>query len=252
MKLLTLNTWGGRYDLDGLLQFFKKHTDVDVFCLQEVWNGGEEFIRNNFPQEKFDIVSWNLLQRIAEVLPDYQYFFHPSCLDFYGVAIFIKKDILVESEGDVFIYKEHGYYSTHRVGEHARNLQYVNTNTPKGKLLVFNLHGLWVEQGKGDTPDRLEQSEKILNFLQGINAPLILCGDFNLSLETESIKMLEKSGLKNLVRDFGVTTTRTSLYTGKDPFADYIFVSKDVEVTDFQVLPDEVSDHSALLVEFEI
>ena len=33
------------------------------------------------------------------------------------------------------------------------------------------------------------------------------------------------------------------------PFADYIFVSKDIKVKDFKVLPDEVSDHLALSIE---
>jgi len=34
------------------------------------------------------------------------------------------------------------------------------------------------------------------------------------------------------------------------PFADYAFISKDLKLNNFAVLPDEVSDHLALLVEF--
>ena len=44
--------------------------------------------------------------------------------------------------------------------------------------------------------------------------------------------------------DMGSKTFRTEL------FADYILVSPDIVVKHFQVLPDEVSDHAPLLVEF--
>jgi len=35
------------------------------------------------------------------------------------------------------------------------------------------------------------------------------------------------------------------------PFADYAFASKNIKINQFQVLPDEVSDHLALLLDFE-
>ena len=44
MKVISLNTWGGRGGLDGLLDFFTRHRDVDVFCLQEVWDGNEDMV----------------------------------------------------------------------------------------------------------------------------------------------------------------------------------------------------------------
>jgi hypothetical protein len=46
----------------------------------------------------------------------------------------------------------------------------------------------------------------------------------------------------NLVKDYNVTSTRSSHYPKEEKFADYIFVSKDIEVKDFKVLPDEVND----------
>jgi exonuclease III len=41
MKIISLNTWGGMAGRQPLLDFFVAHKDVDVFCLQEIWNGGE-------------------------------------------------------------------------------------------------------------------------------------------------------------------------------------------------------------------
>jgi endonuclease/exonuclease/phosphatase family metal-dependent hydrolase len=62
--------------------------------------------------------------------------------------------------------------------------------------------------------------------------------------------MLEAAPLRNLVAEFGVASTRTSLYTRPEKFADYVFVSAGVEVRGFRVLPDEVSDHAPLMLEF--
>ena len=78
----------------------------------------------------------------------------------------------------------------------------------------------------------------------------MLCGDFNLRPDTESIRMIEKEMI-NLVTKHNVTSTRTSLYKKTERFADFVFLSHNVKEIDFKVLPDEVSDHSPLFVEFE-
>ena len=64
--------------------------------------------------------------------------------------------------------------------------------------------------------------------------------------------MIEQElGLKNLITEYNATSTRTTLYNGSDEkFADYVFVSQDIVVEKFEVLPDVVSDHAALYLEF--
>jgi endonuclease/exonuclease/phosphatase family metal-dependent hydrolase len=79
--------------------------------------------------------------------------------------------------------------------------------------------------------------------------PYVLCGDFNLLPESESLLMLEQYGLRNLIREFGITSTRTSLYPKEGRFADYAFISEGIQLKSFEVLPDEVSDHAPLLIE---
>ena len=118
-------------------------------------------------------------------------------------------------------------------------------------LPIFNFHGLWNGQGKTDTEDRLRQSENIINFLKTLSGEIILCGDFNLRPDTESIKIFEDFGLKNLIKDYNIKSTRTSFYEKEEKFADYIFVSAGVRVMEFKVLPEEISDHAALYLDFE-
>ncbi len=77
----------------------------------------------------------------------------------------------------------------------------------------------------------------------------ILCGDFNLTPHTQSLKMLA-SDMHNLVDIYQVTSTRTRLYPREEKFADYIFTSRDIAVNKFEVLKDEVSDHAPLFLDF--
>ena len=62
MKIITLNTWGGRAG-DGIMDFFKKYSDVDIFLLQEVFhNAGSKTVWHD--REKRE-----LFREISEVLP---------------------------------------------------------------------------------------------------------------------------------------------------------------------------------------
>jgi hypothetical protein len=69
--------------------------------------------------------------------------------------------------------------------------------------------------------------------------------------DTESLKKLENIGMRNLIKEFNITGTRSSHYAKPERFADYTLVSDGIKVNDFKVLPDEVSDHLAMYLDFE-
>ena len=246
MKIVTLNTWGGIAGVEGLMEFFKKHQDVDIFCLQEIFNGEED--KNFKHSEKKE---YNLFNLIQKNLPDHIGFFRPHLKDIYGLALFTKKLFSVIEEGEYFVHKNKGYLPEDNYGFHARNIQFVKINDGKKEICVINFHGLWNGQGKGDTEDRIKQSENIVSFIKDLKTPYVLCGDFNLLPDTESLKMIESLDVRNLIKDYNITSTRTSFYDKDVKFADYAFASKDLKVINFQVLPDEVSDHSPLYLEVE-
>ena len=61
--------------------------------------------------------------------------------------------------------------------------------------------------------------------------------------DTESVKILEKK-YTNLITQYGITNTRTAVFTKPRAYADYAFVGKDVLVHDFQVHLEPIfSDH---------
>ena len=114
---------------------------------------------------------------------------------------------------------------------------------------ILNVHGLWSGKGKKDSPERLLQSQRIRHFMDSINTPKILCGDFNLRPDTESMAIIEK-GMNNLITSNDIRSTRTRFYTKQEQFADYILTSPEIIVNEFTVLKDEVSDHAPLLIDF--
>lgn len=254
MKIICLNTWGGNAGKENLLSFFDKYKDdIDVFCLQEVGyhpKGYEEVKDKNGKDIKVKI--WGL-KEIPKQLSNYIPYFRPHYYEDYGILIMVKNNLKILGEGEVFVHKDKNSvnHTNDEVGNHARNIQYITLDIGKEITTIMNFHGLWNGKGKTDSDDRLLQSDKIIKFLKTLNTRIVLCGDFNLLPDTESIKRIEDFGLRNLIKEYDVKSTRTSFYKKSDKFADYCLVSKDIKVKDFKVLPDEVSDHAPLYIEIE-
>lgn len=256
MKLITLNIWGGRVG-DKLPDFFRKYGDTDILCFQEVFRNftnrsqDEEIMKTDKYQLNPD-----LFEGLKEHLPDHKGEFCPTFRGTYGLAAFFKQGIEILDQGETFIAR--GDWETNPdidTKDHHRKLQWLELRIDGKSMLIANVHCTHRPKGKGDIEKRLKQSKMIIDFLQMFDCPKILVGDFNLQPDTESIEMIGRSGMKNLVKEYKVPTTRTELYKrwdGGPKFADYIFVSPEIKVNDFKVLPDVVSDHAPLYLDFNL
>lgn len=244
MKIISLNTWAGVV-LDPLLEFFTGHTDVDVFCLQEMYC---DAVGKEKPHPTLNM-TLDLYERIEERLRGTHVgYFRPAHRGFYGIAMFVKKSVEVLEEGDILIYNKNIHSEI--PGLHCRNLQYIRVSIQNKPVLIANVHGLWNGRGKTDAPERIEQSKAIRSFIDVREDAVVIVGDFNLNPDTQSLSIIE-NGLRNLVKEFGITSTRTSFYKKEGKFADYAFVSPELHVATFKVLPDEVSDHAPLFLEIQ-
>ncbi len=257
MKLITLNIWGGKI-FKPLIEFLKRHADnIDIFCFQEVFHTTTNITESNDART-------NTLKEISDILPDHIGYFTPEQNGFNlqekvnfdlvsGNATFIRKTTPVLSNGNVFVYGSLNSMPdlTQKWNLMPRSISHIQFQSGNTLTTVFNFHGLWNNLGKMDTNSRLQQSQKINDYISKFqNSNIILCGDFNLLPETKSLSMLEVS-MKNLIKEYNITSTRSSYYTKPNKFADYILVSPHLKVNDFQVLQDEVSDHLPLFLDFE-
>ncbi len=254
---MSLNTWGGRAGREPLLKFLKEYKEqIDIFCLQEIWSAPYENLEGvaagGKTMDQTKIMTQGL-QDISSLLSDFQSYFRPHYLDDFGLLMMVRKNITVDTEGEEFVHYYKGFMPAKTdggdIGNHARNIQYVTFSRNGRELTVINFHGLWNGKGKTDSSERLAQSQKIVDFIRTLSGEIVLIGDFNLLPDTESLSLLEKAGLRNLIKEYAIESTRTSLYDKPVKFADYALVSTTVDVVNFRVLPDEVSDHSPLLLE---
>ena len=214
MRLISLNCWGGKKS-DLIENFFLQHRDTtDFFCFQEVFGFQE---------------------KLETLLPDFHVWHATAEMGGYP------------RHNAIFIRKEHNT----EYSDLGDGLQHVLVTAPQ-HISILNFHALWLDGNKVDNPEILEQTNRIADILQRTSPPLILAGDFNLWPETESIAIIERAKMRNLIKDYSVSSTRPKDFPFPNPFADYIFTSPEIAIQSFQAMPDEVSDHLPLALEFRI
>lgn len=257
MKLISLNIWGGQAYAP-LMDFLKTHAaNTDIFCFQEV-------LRSRAHTLLAQGAHANILSELTDLLTDFNVIFAPEQERFdleqmvnfdieMGQATFVRKSHQIDSEGSVFVYRNRNEGTN--IQTLPSNFLYIRLVLAGKKVTVANIHGVALPGDKLDNPDRLAQSQKIVDFFSSEKNAKIICGDFNLMPETQSIKMIENAGMIDLIKTWHIPETRSKLtsYYGKpgyQKFADFIFVSKEVEVKKFEVPSVEVSDHLPMILEF--
>ncbi|MBM3205144.1 endonuclease/exonuclease/phosphatase family protein [Candidatus Uhrbacteria bacterium] len=256
MKIIVLNAWSGKI-YEPLLSFIRQYVEqIDVFCFQEI---NRATVRTRLANG----TAPDIFGEISEILTDFNGFHSESQqLDdelksmTYGLAMFVRKGLSVVDRGtyELFRLEEHpGIGLAAELRLWNRLLQYVTIKSNDQSVTIFNFHGMWTGGGKNDEPVRLEQSKRIKAFLAKHDGPRIICGDFNLNPNTHSLMMLEE-GMKNLIKEFHITSTRSHFYKQFDQkhlhYADYILTSPEINVQEFKVLQEPVSDHLPLYLNF--
>ena len=214
---------------ENLQAFIQEHvTDTNVFCFQEV---------HTEARAVFGELLKNSTETAAEKIINANNLFGQSTYTSSNIRV-ISSEILfpIESEIGLALYTEIEY--------HGRTYHLVN------------IHG-WARPGtKLDTPERTCFSQTLIDFLDTKVGAKIIGGDFNLFPETRSIGIFEEHGYQNLIKNYSITNTRNKLCweafpPPKQHFADFVFVSADVAVTDFRVIDNEASDHLPMILKIE-
>jgi exonuclease III len=260
MRLLSLNVWDGRVK-DKLIPFIADSAEcTDIFCFQEVLNVSDR----DYPEwrraigfgdsfAKGTVADGRIFGAMKGALAGFRPFLTAPYAD-GGVrlATFVSDRMKPVSS------ETHPLRVEQRQRVRGRDiwakpiLQCTRIACGRRQYNIVTFHGLWVyRKWHCDTPRRFEQSRAIIEYISGLKGETVLCGDFNLTPNTKSLRMLEESGLRNLVKEFGIRSTRTkAFWHSRDLFADYIMVSKGIKVEDFGVLDEAVSDHLPLYLDF--
>lgn len=228
MKIMFLNAWYGTTG-DVLWNYISEESKtIDIFCFMEA-------------DEKFRNMGKKVLANYALFSTDKDVFGEDGC----SQSTFVKNEIEVLNSEVIL---------TANINIGAGLCSQIQVNNK-----IFNIasiHGVSRPGDKLDNPNRIEQSKRIIEFMNKFNEAKLIGGDFNLDFNTESIKMFEDSGYRNLIKEYKIETTRNRLAwdlypNNKQSWADYLFVSPDVKVKSFEVPQNKVSDHLPLVLEIE-
>ena len=242
-------------------------TRPDILCLQEVVHSpGSEKDWLIYRDGEHELLQRaNFYRDVCQALPEHVGIFCPaaqgalwdndaSIPSQWGIATFVHMSLPIIGQAQGFVHKT---YSPYDYGEHPRSRNAHGVRVyDYGRhraLSVAHMHGLRDLRGKMDTPERTVQAHRLLDLSKRVSEPgdlTVVCGDFNIEPDSETIRILNDAGLVELVTGRGFSSTRTSHYKKPGRFADYLLVNDETAVRDFQVVQNpEVSDHCPLIVE---
>ena len=274
-KVIFWNIWGHRH-ADEIHNFLHQQADADVFCLTEVTDlAGRELEKLNTVlchSDRSDELATqvNGFAQLREHFGDTHILKYKSatrgkwtCKNNatifrgvgFGSVLIVKNGLdIIDTGFEVLAFDDEKI--------HSRILQWVVYTKNGTCYLLAHLHGIWIKGNtKGDHAERDNQSLKLrvnlirIAHMYGVDK-IIFGGDFNLDINTNALRLMEGEHYRNLIREFGVTNTRTKAYRdnnkdGVSLYADYVLVSQNVNVRSFQVHNETLaSDHAPLVVEF--
>lgn len=246
MKLVQLNIWQGRL-LGQILAFLEKE-QPDLLCLQEVYSSDLDSVILSF---------FRSYEAIQATLPNHQGFFSPV-YDIavlgkqvrFGTAIFSRYPMsdqeTVLISGELQSYKTFDDYIPN-----TRNLQRVTIHIDDThSFCLVNHHGYWVANELGDDIS-VEKMKKVAGIVADSPRPLICSGDFNVTPESPAMKPLQEQ-LRDLTQEYKLPTTLSQFGKVPNVPCDHILVSKGIDVQRFNGSDELVSDHKALILEFNL
>lgn len=271
IRIVSLNCWGGRI-YKPLMQYLQE-VDADILCLQEMFSAPPDvpsplIFPYQYRQEESLPAHPTLFTELHAVLPNHQAFFYPAAQGYlhdgavteykvrYGIATFIRDTLPIIGEGVSFVYGSYrqGVWGEPPLPRNAHCVRLWRYDNAK-PLVVSHMHGLWLKDGKGDSPERVAQATALVDLVtrvRHIDDDVVVCGDFNVLPQSVTFNILGNIGLRDLVVANGYTDTRSSFYKKNQRYADYMLVSTTVKVHDFSVsVEPEISDHRPLVLHCE-
>ncbi|MDP0926082.1 endonuclease/exonuclease/phosphatase family protein [Paracoccus onubensis] len=265
MRITCLNGWGGK--LHAELAAYLSVNSPDLLCLQEVIHspGSEKEWLTYRDGDHMLAQRANFFRDICEILPDHIAIFCPAAQGVlwdddkpvpsqWGLATFVHRSHTIIGQVQGFVHKD---FSPDGFGEHPRSRNAhgvrIHDNSAGRTISVTHMHGLRDLNGKMDTAARAAQARRLLEISQQVSRAddlAVICGDFNVEPDSETIALLEQSGMTELVRSCGFEGTRTSHYRKPGKFADYMLINQPEAVRAFDVVhAPEVSDHCPLVLD---
>lgn len=247
MKLIHLNIWQGRI-LKHVADFLQEQ-QPDIVCLQEVYSSKQ-------PVPHWE--SFSALEILQETNPGLRYWFFAPLFEHTVWGRQVAQGNAIASRFPIskeLIEFTHGHFVKNETPEeNTRNFQVCELTIGKRKLSIVNHHAYWDKSPVG-TPESVMAMQKVVDAVKNLPQPIILCGDMNVRAETETMQLF--SGvLENLSVTHKLETTLTQVAGALDNknmvVCDHVLISPGITVNSFKAFDRIVSDHKALILEFDL
>ena len=244
MKIIQANIWGGKLGFQ-IIDFLKAE-NPDFVCLQEV----------NSLKGPSGYGFFATLDEIKEkagfsdvfMSPTYSARYMERTLE-YGNAI-LSKFPLVSTKTIFTGRKFINNFDATKNGGNIRNLQLAKAKVNGTSLNILNHHGYHIPDSKAGNKETVRQIRTVADVIDLITGPLIFCGDLNLAPDSQSIAVINDK-LTNLSAKYKLQRTYSWL-SNVDAVCDYIFVNDQVKVRNFKMSDELISDHNALILDFNL
>lgn len=257
ISLLQLNINADNF-WDKLIPYLTNN-DFDILQLQEVCGKGT--VSGNLHCQRD---CYTELQKIldekyqGELAVAQRYTSNP--LSYIGSATFYKKNFKLIKKHILTLYERTTPFPSelNHFEDAGRNLLHL-TLEKNGKIFsLLNTHCAWAKTPQ-EEPFQTQQGEILIKYLKRLPSPFVLSGDFNLDPQQPTIQKIN-SLTRNLCAENQVTNTlnprthmiKDKLQNGLEIAVDYIFVSNDIEVKNFAVVEEDISDHLGLITKIEL
>lgn len=250
-RFFHLNIEGGR-KLDDVISYILKN-DFDIIQLQEV--AGGYFSKDRDPDNFIKLQE--SLGYHASLTKTWYMQNQPG--SYFGNATFFKPLLSKIDKKVIWLkpFKEVDSYNTEDpefIKSLPRNALALKFLLDKKSVWFVNTHLAWGPNPK-DEPYKVDQARILYNFLKELDSPFLLSGDFNVTNESQIVKMIDDLAVNHSVRAGLTNTLNPHLHRAKELFpqghaVDYIYTSPDLVAENFMLvdIPD-LSDHFALRID---
>lgn len=257
IKIANINTWHGGLRLEQNLKDYMSTCGADMFFLQEVLNSSN-------PTHPFAYRFGNKVTDTTQ-LP-YSVFHQTFELDMenglgyvpYGLALTSRfplydtttRDLLYSFPGKTKFDNNPQY-----IPDMPRQLLHTKTDINGKTYNLINLQGVWAPDGN-ETEKQKEMGKIIIEYVKDLQN-VIMAGDFNIREQTQTIQTLSEL----FTNPFQNERTTSFNLKHKDlvnnpgyaeAVVDFIFVSKNLTVTNHYTADADISDHQTQVVELDI
>ena len=255
ISVLQANIYANTYK-ETLFPYLQKN-DFDILCFQEITGPNAKFGNINSSEDNYDELKELLDEKYTSVLQITERFTNDPNT-YFANAIFYKKNFVLKNKHEVFMNKRSTPFAADSKAYEKLSRALLDIELEKnGKIFhVLTTHFAW-----GGTlyekPHQTEQGRIMLEYIKSVEEPFIFTGDFNLDPQQPTIKALGNYA-RNLVVENGITNTlNPRIHSAKHMFpkggaVDFVFVSRDIEVTQFTIVEEDISDHFALSTQLNI